>query len=489
MARLSVVLTNYNNAWCISRSIEAIVSQSRSPDELIIQDDGSTDNSVEVIMPYVEKYPCVKLMQNEINRGPVPARQKVADSATCEYVYAAVAGDWVLPGYFEKAMDMFSKYPQAGLSCANPCVYVKETGLTNEMELMWSEMPAYLSPDEVAEVIAGMAVYGHTAIVRKDAFDEAGGFLPELKWHGDWFYCLVIAFRYGLIYFPEAVAIDNTQRHGEYCFSGSSDWNQQKDVIANVFRHLKSPRFRDVLPNFIRGGVLNLFPYDTIKVVMSNPEFWDAESLLLIQHPLYTWNNRLVQIRNDRAKIALERKVASLIKKCEGLIEKHNLSEVDAIVNDLLRQFPNLADVFTLKAKLEIAKNNFPLALDACKKVIFLQPLDAKASVLEGFIHYQMKNYSAAEESFLNALACDPSNLDALLNLAELSMSLKKGDAALNLCRKAVSLYPQNSEVLSIHGDFHAEMNQPEDAINCYERALEVDPSNALILQKIQKLK
>ena len=489
MARLSVVLTNYNYAWCVSRAIEAIVNQSRQPDEFIIQDDGSTDNSVDVIMPYVEKYPFIKYVQNEKNLGPIPAMQKVADCATGEYMYGAGADDWVLPGYFEKAMDMFAKYPQAGLSCANPCVYVKETGQTNEMELMWSEKAAYLSPDEITEAIAGMAVYGHTTIVRRDAFNEAGGFLPELKWHSDWFFGLVIAFRYGAIYFPEAVAVDNARRPGAYCFSGSSDWSQQKNVIANVFRLLKSPRFRDVLPNFIRGGVMNLFPYDTIKVVMSNPEFWDPESLLLIQHPLFTWNNRLVQIRNERAKIALERKVVSLIKKCEGLIDSHKLAEVDVIVSDLLRQFPNLPDVFTLKAKLEIGKGNFPLALDACKKVISLQPQDAKSSVLEGFILYQMKDYSAAEQSFLNALAHDPTNLDALINLAELSMLFKRGDAALNLCRKAVSLYPQNHEVLAVQGDFHAEMNQTVDATNCYERALKIDPSNTLILQKLQRLK
>lgn len=488
-ARLSVVLTNYNYAWCVSRAIEAIVNQSRQPDEFIIQDDGSTDNSIEVIMPYVEKYPFIKFVKNDKNLGPIPAMQKVSDHATGEYIYGAGADDWVLPGYFEKAMDMFAKYPQAGLSCANPCVYIRETGQTNEIELMWSEKAAYLSPDDVAEVIAGMAVYGHTAIVRSDAFYEAGGFIPELKWHSDWFFCLVIAFRYGLIYFPEAVAVDNARRPGAYCFSGSSDWNLQKEVIANVFRFLKSPRFKDVLPYFIRGGVLNLFPFDSIKVVMSNPEFWDPESLLLIQHPLFTWNNRLVQMRNERSKIALERKVASLIQKCEGLIDSKKYAEVDPIASDLLSQFPNLPDVYTLKAKLEIGKGNYPLALDACKKSLSLQPQDVRTSVLEGYIYFQMKNYAAAEQSFHNALARDPSNIDAMLNLAELSMHLKKGETALMLCRKAISFYPQNTEIMIMQGDFHLEMNQKDDAIKCYEQVMKIEPSNISILQKIQNLK
>jgi len=486
MARLSLVLSNYNYSWCVSRAIEAIVNQSRQPDEFIIQDDGSSDNSIEVIMPYVEKYPFIKFIKNEKNLGAIPALQKVADYATCEYMYGAGADDWVLPGYFEKAMDMFEKYPQAGLSCANACVYNRDTKQTNEIELMWADQAGYISAQQLAEVIGGMAVYGHTTIVRRDAFYEAGGFIPELKWHSDWFFGLVIAFRYGIIYFPEAVAVDNARRPGAFCFSGSSDWSQQKEVIANVFKLLKSPRFRDVLPYFIRGGVLNLFPYDAVKVVMSNPEFWDPESLLLIQQPLFTWNNRIAQIRNERAKIALERKVLGLIKQCEAAIDAKKINETDGIVTDLIRQFPNLSDVYRLKAKLELAKGNLPLALDASRKAVSLQPKDISSLVLVGFISYQMKNYTDAEQAFLAALENEPSNLDALLNMAELSMFLKRGENAIMFCKKAISYYPDNPEVYCVQGDFLKEMGQGTEAKECYEKALSLDPSNDSIRKKLQ---
>jgi glycosyltransferase involved in cell wall biosynthesis len=488
MARLSVVLTNYNYAWCVSRAIEAIVNQSRQPDEFIIQDDGSTDNSIEVIMPYVEKYPFIKFINNGKNLGPIPAMQKVADCATGEYMYGAGADDWVLPGYFEKAMDMFDRYPQAGLSCANPCVYVRETEKIVESELMWSDKAAYLSPDQLADTIAGMAVYGHTAIVKRDAFYDAGGFIPELKWHSDWFFCLVIAFRHGIVYFPEAVAVDNARRPGAYCFSGSNNWPQQKEVIANAIRLLKSPRFKDVLPYFIRGGVLNLFPFDVVRVVMENPEFWDPETLLLIQQPLFTWNNRLAQIRNDRAKLALERKISSIIKKCEELINKNKIVESEPIINDLLQQFPNMPDVFTLKAKLEIAKGSFNVALDACRKAQSMLPQDAGVNVLAGFIYFQLKDYTNAQRSFQNALAIEPSNIDALLNMAEMSMLLNQGDTAINFCRKAASFHPQNIDAWVMQGDFNVEMNQAGEAIRCFNEALKIDPSNTSIMQRIQQL-
>jgi glycosyltransferase involved in cell wall biosynthesis len=55
MVRLSVVLTNNNKAAFVGRVIESIVNQSRQPDELIIQDDASTDNSIDVINVHYQR--------------------------------------------------------------------------------------------------------------------------------------------------------------------------------------------------------------------------------------------------------------------------------------------------------------------------------------------------------------------------------------------------------------------------------------------------
>src|SRR4051812_2495556 len=46
---LSVILPNYNHARCLSRAIEAIAGQSRPPDEIIVIDDASQDNSLEIL--------------------------------------------------------------------------------------------------------------------------------------------------------------------------------------------------------------------------------------------------------------------------------------------------------------------------------------------------------------------------------------------------------------------------------------------------------
>ena len=309
MARLSVCMTNYNDGKSIAKAITAVLSQSRLPDEFIIQDDGSTDDSIEIISSFEEKYPIVKFFKNERNIGAIPSMQKVMEYATGEYIYGASANDWVLPGFFETAMTLLEKNPKAGLCFGNPKVLDHKSGEIIENDILWSEQSRYFAPEEVADTIAGEAIYGLATILRRDAFYEAGGFISELKWHSDWFFTLVIAFRYGLLYIPQFVAVDHAGMPGSYCWEGSRDRTQQSEVLMNVLRHLRSPRFKDVLPYFIRGGVCNLFPIQIVRTVMANKEFWDMESLLLIQHPLYTWNNQIAQIRNQRSLQAQQKKI------------------------------------------------------------------------------------------------------------------------------------------------------------------------------------
>lgn len=360
MARLSVVLTNYNHGWCITRAIDAIANQSRPPDEFIIQDDGSTDNSIDVIMPYVEKYPFITFVKNERNLGAIKAMQKVSSFATGDYLYGAGADDWVLPGFFEKAMNLFELYPQAGLCCGNPTAYIKETCELYQTELMWADGPCFISPDDLSEKIAGLNIQGHTAIMKRDAFCKAGGFITDLKWHSDWFFNLVIAFRHGIVYLPESVAVDNAHCDGSFCYEGSKNSVLQEDVLSNAIRLLKSPRYRDVLPYFIRGAVFFPFSIDAVRAVMRKKEFWDIETLLLLQHPLFCWNTKLTATRNQRAQKSMENSISGLLKKVEMLIDRGKLKEAESFLNEIEEKFGSIQGTVTLRQRIS-ASPSVPL--------------------------------------------------------------------------------------------------------------------------------
>src|SRR4051812_21669960 len=116
---LSVVMPNYNHSHYIGEALEAILGQTFRPMEVIVVDDASTDNSVEVIEQFVRRDSAVRLLRNEQNSGPVPTVNLGLKQASGDYVYTMAADDKILPTFFEKSMNLLAQYPQAGLCSAD----------------------------------------------------------------------------------------------------------------------------------------------------------------------------------------------------------------------------------------------------------------------------------------------------------------------------------------------------------------------------------
>jgi len=67
--KFSIIMASYNYAGYISQGIESVINQTYQNFELIIVDDGSVDNSVEIIKSYCEKDNRIKLYCHNKNRG------------------------------------------------------------------------------------------------------------------------------------------------------------------------------------------------------------------------------------------------------------------------------------------------------------------------------------------------------------------------------------------------------------------------------------
>lgn len=289
---LSIIMANYNHAHYVGEALEAIVSQSFRPLEVIIIDDASIDNSVEVLEQFVRRDPIVRLLRNERNLGPMHAVNRALKCVSGDYVHFAAADDRILPGLFEKSMHLLTQYPQAGLCCSDPVFFNGLTGVVRQNRLNLGDSPRFFSPDELAERMCSQYVHiaGHTSLIKRSALVEAGGFVPELKWHIDWFALLVIAFRHGICYIPEPLAALRVLPNS-YSASGSKQWPAQREVLMYMLRLLQSPAYCDVLLLFKHAGVLSIFRSQILRVLLSNPEHWDYLSPRLIRRAL--WNEAL----------------------------------------------------------------------------------------------------------------------------------------------------------------------------------------------------
>lgn len=247
---LSVIMPNYNHAKYIGDALDAILSQSYRPLEVIVVDDASTDNSVEIIQQFVKKNSIVKFERNEKNIGVVKTSLKLLNMAKGDYIYDAAADDKILPDFFEKTMNLLKKYPHAGL-CSALSIRIDEKsenrGLLYSPIISKKEM--FISPETARSLLSkgGSWISGNTTIYKKDAFFNDGGYIPELHSFCDGFVFMVIALRHGACYIPEPLACYRKMMNG-YAANVMRN-NSLSEKIYQHVEYLMSDTYKGLFPN------------------------------------------------------------------------------------------------------------------------------------------------------------------------------------------------------------------------------------------------
>ena len=102
---VSIIIPNYNNEKFLIDCLDSIVSQKYAEKEIIVIDDGSTDNSVEKIKKYMagHKKVRIKLIQQR-NSGATVARNQGIEQATGKYAIFLDSDDMLSPNILDKTM-------------------------------------------------------------------------------------------------------------------------------------------------------------------------------------------------------------------------------------------------------------------------------------------------------------------------------------------------------------------------------------------------
>jgi glycosyltransferase involved in cell wall biosynthesis len=209
-ATLTVVLPNYNHAKFLSRALEALLAQERAPDEIIVIDDGSTDDSVRIIDQFAAKSPSIKVLLNADNRGVAPTLERGLQAASGEYIYFAAADDYVLPGFFELALRRLQANPQAGLFCGEAILVDGKTNRPATVRPIVRPImhAGYLGPAQVESLLRSTDnwILTGSAVFRRECVLWAGGFNERLGAFADGYIARKIALKFGFFFEPKAVA-------------------------------------------------------------------------------------------------------------------------------------------------------------------------------------------------------------------------------------------------------------------------------------------
>lgn len=133
---LSVVIPNYNYGAYVAEAIGSIVAQDYAPIELIVVDDCSTDNSVEVIeaaLAQAGNLHSTRLIALEQNEGKLGALNHALEHVTGHYFVIHDSDDVLLPGYCTRTIAELEKARETDPSIAivyTDCMLISATGET-----------------------------------------------------------------------------------------------------------------------------------------------------------------------------------------------------------------------------------------------------------------------------------------------------------------------------------------------------------------------
>lgn len=174
--KFSIVIPLYNKQDKIEDCLRSVITQSFHDYEVIVVNDGSTDDSVSILKAIIKNNPeiDIKLLMQE-NCGVSAARNAGAGQAATDYICFLDADDEWKSYFLEKMLHLIEDFPEANLYCLGHEIYRPEVGIYKPKHGCDSDFRGYIH-DFFEASTKGSVAKSSKICVRKHAFELTGGF-------------------------------------------------------------------------------------------------------------------------------------------------------------------------------------------------------------------------------------------------------------------------------------------------------------------------
>lgn len=172
---ITVVIPAWNAAWCVGRAIDSVLAQTFTDFELVVIDDGSTDDTASVLAFHGSRIRVV----SQPNGGLASARNAGIRAARGEYVAFLDADDWWLPEKLARQIALMRKQPW--LAFCSTAVRVETPQGQPLPEWHCGHCGGHSVLESIFSANAFVAGSGSAVLVRREALIRSGGFDESLR--------------------------------------------------------------------------------------------------------------------------------------------------------------------------------------------------------------------------------------------------------------------------------------------------------------------
>ncbi|CQR71220.1 Putative glycosyltransferase EpsE [Sporomusa ovata DSM 2662] len=223
---VSIIMPTYNQDQFIAQSIQSVIEQTFTDWELIIVNDGSTDNTVDIIRKYnTYCYGKIKIINKEVNQGIALAINDGLRAARGKYFCWLSSDDLFTSNKLEKQVSFLELYSEYGMVFSG-YDWIDEKGnyLGTIIEKELEGATLYRT------LLVRDCIHGCSIMIRREYLDEVGMFNPDFKYAQDYDMWLRLATNLNIAYLSESLL--KGRIHSK---AGTNEGKNEIDAIHVIF--------------------------------------------------------------------------------------------------------------------------------------------------------------------------------------------------------------------------------------------------------------
>lgn len=243
MPKISIIIPLFNKGLTISKTLNAALKQTFTDFEIIIVNDGSIDNSLQIIEAFEDNR--ISIFTQE-NKGVSVARNFGIEKSTGTYIAFLDADDIWLPNHLELLFDLIQKLPEAGIYASRYISKVSENKFLTNTFLNIHENYSGIVPDFFYSSIRNRIALTSAIAIPKVVLDKVGVFNPAIYSVEDLDLWIRIALKY-----PVAITNSVTVEYNAMENNSISKLNIHDKKLIDLSKFLKEEQNNKSLKAFL----------------------------------------------------------------------------------------------------------------------------------------------------------------------------------------------------------------------------------------------